>query len=181
MTTATVAQADDNALVGLIKGLQLKGKQYPEIERVTGIPAARAESIMRQYWASKTANMDPNENRMLQMERLEMLIEPLMDMALLGNVKSAEVLIKNLDSINTLLGLNLQQTKIEIKIITDEQSQVIFNAMRFVTQDLLRFVAEELGEDSASYAKLEDGWDERVANAFTGASEDIIDAEVIAE
>jgi len=181
MTTATLAQAEENTLVGIIKGLQLRGKSYLDIERTTGIPAVRAQALMTQYWASKSANMDPNESRMLQMERLEVLIEPLMDMALLGNVKSAEVLIKSLDSINTLLGLNLQQTKIEIKVITDEQSEVIFRAIRAVGQALLGFVASELGEDTKAYAKIEDGWDAAIASAFNDASENIIDAEVVSE
>lgn len=173
-----LAQQDDNGLLQIVKAARIKGKSYMEIERLYGITAPRAESLMREHYKTRAANIDTNEERMLAMERMESLIEPLMDMAQLGNIKSAEVLIKNLEALNTLLGLNLEQTKVEITVINQKQTTVIVDVVDGVTAGLLTYI-QAMVTDQTQLALIEDRWDEVVADSYEKKAEELISTELI--
>lgn len=174
----SIQKQDDNGLLQIVKAARIKGKSYMEIERLYGITAPRAEALMREHYRSRAASIDPAEERMLQMERMEMLIEPLMDMARLGNIKSAEVLIKNLEALNTLLGLNLEQTKVEVTVINQKQTLVIVDLVDGVAGGLLKYVQEKV-TDQKLLAQIEDGWDETVSDSYGTKSSELIDKELI--
>lgn len=165
-------------MLQIVKAARVKGKSYMDIERLYGISAPRAEAIVKAYYRSRAAAIDPNEERMLMLERLEMLIEPLMDMAQLGNVKSAEALTKTLDSINTLLGLNLEQTKIEITVVTQRQTTVIYEIVDEVSKALLTH-AQSTITNQKQLALVEDTWDEIVADAYQQKAAVLTDTELI--
>jgi len=168
--------AEDNALLEIIKAARINGKNYTDIERMYGIAAPKAEAIMKAHYAA--LKIDPNEYRMLQMERLESLIDVLMSMAQMGNIKSAEVLIKLMEQINVLLGLNLEQTKIEIKIVTEQQMSVIFSILSGVSRDLLTVVQETV-TNQKQLGKIEDIWDARIDSSYTVHSEEVIMGELV--
>lgn len=170
--------AEDNALLAIVKEARRNGKDYIEIERLFDIPAPRAEAMMKEYYSNKAASIDPTEYRMLQLERLEGLIDVMYQMALLGNIKSAEVLLKNLEQINVLLGLNLEQTKIEIKIVTEQQSEVVYQIVSRVLGDMLGHVQSNL-TDQKALAAVEDSWEEKVDQSYARHVEEIIEAELV--
>jgi len=169
--------AQGDGLLQIVHAARTKGKSYMEIERLYKIPAPRAERLMKDYFASRAAEIDPNEQRLLMLDRFEILIEPLMDMARLGNIKSAEVLIKNLEAINTLLGLNLEQTKQEITIINQQQTTVIVDVVGAVTNQLMSLVQANV-QDNLALAKIEDKWDQVVADSYKIEATKIIDTEM---
>lgn len=166
MTIATTSiEPQGDGMLRIVHAARTKGKSYMEIERLYGISAARAEQIMRTYFQSRAAQMDPNEERLLQLDRLNMLIEPLMDMAALGNIKSAEVLIKNLEAISELLGLRMEQQRQEITIINQFQTNVIVDVVGNVGKQLLSLVQTHV-KDEREFAEIEDKWDEAISGAY---------------
>lgn len=179
-TIARTQATDENGLLQIVKRARIEGKSYMEIERAYGISAPRAEAMIKAYYRNMAVQIDPNEQRLLMLERFEALIGPLMDMAQLGNIKSAEVLIKNLEAINSLLGLNLEATKVEITVVTQKQTTVIVDMVGSVTKDLLALVQERVS-DQKELALIEDEWDAKVANSFQRTAEEVIDAELIVE
>lgn len=173
----SVVQPSQDGLFQIVHQARAKGKSYLEIERLYKIPAPRAETMMRDYYKDRNASIDPNEQRLLALDRLEMLIEPLMDMAQLGNIKSAEVLIKNLEAINSLLGLNLEVTKQEITIINHQQTTVIVEVVGSVADTLLRHVQSQVKDDKV-LALVEDTWDEVVADSYKIQATKMIESEM---
>lgn len=172
--TDAAAPSMDNGALQIVRDAYLRGKTFLDIERLTGIPAPRAEQMLNEYYSGKFKTQDQNLMRMVQMERLEMMISPLMDQALVGNVKASEVLVKHLQSLSELLGLNLQQEKIQVEIITDQQGQVIFEMMSYMQAKLLSWVQVNLSnmgtpESETTLALIEDNWDSMVAESFTEA------------
>lgn len=158
------AELEQNGTLQIVRNALLKGKSYIDIERLYRIPAVRAEQLITEYYANKAKSQDQSIQRMIAMERLEMMIEPLMDQALLGNVKSAEVLVKQLSTLNELLGLNLQEERVRVEIITDQQGQVIFEMMNAMSTALLNWVTANLEkvkqpEAQTALAMIEDQWD----------------------
>ena len=168
----------EDGLLQIVKAARIKGKSYMDIERIYGISAPRAEALVKAYYRGRAAAIDPNEERMLMMERLEALIEPLMDMAQMGNVKSAEALTKTLESINTLLGLNLEQTKIEITVVTQRQTTVIYEIVDEVSRALLAHAQANV-TDQKQLAIVEDTWDEVVADSYHKKADALVDTELI--
>lgn len=168
----------DTTLLPLIKEARIQGKSFYDIERLYKISAPRAEAILSEHYKNRTISIDPNEARMLQYDRLESLIDVLMSMAQLGNVKSAEVLLKTFEQINELLGLNLQATKTEIRIITDEQSSVVFDMVRFMLKGLLTFIQNTV-TDQHELALIEDAWEEMGAVLYGEAVRTIAAPEVL--
>lgn len=168
---------NEDGLVAVVLTARRSGKSYLEIQSLYNIPAARAEDIERHYFESKAA-IDPYRMRLLQLERLESLIGVLTDMAMMGNIKSAEVLLKLLDQINVLLGLNLETQKLEIKIVTEQQSAVVFELIDRVQAKMLDRV-QTLLAGKPELAAIEDGWEEYVAKVYDNAVEEVIDAELV--
>ena len=168
--------AEDNALLAIVKSARVLGKDYVEIERLYGISAPRAEALIKAHYAN--VRIDPNEYRMLQMDRLEGLIDVLMSMAQMGNIKSAEVLLKALEQINVLLGLNLEQTKIEIRVVTEQQSNVVYEIVAEVTKNILGLVQRTV-TDQKQLAAIEEVWDAEVDTSFGDSAERIIAAVVV--
>lgn len=167
-------ELDQNGLLQIVRTALLKGKSYLDIERLYNIPAVRAEQLINDYYANKAKSQDQSIQRMIAMERLEMTIEPLMDQALLGNVKASEALVKHLSTLNELLGLNLQEERVRVEIITDQQGQVIFEMMNAMSRTLLNWVTANLenvkepGVQNA-LAKIEDQWDTKFHESLQDA------------
>lgn len=175
MMEATAPTAE-NGLLQIVREAILRGKSFIDVQRIHGIPAPVAEALLNDYYQQKFKTQDQNLQRMVQMERLELMIEPLMDQALVGNVKASEVLVKHLQSLSELLGLNLQQEKIQVEIITNEQGQVIFEMMSYMQAKLLSWVQVNLAnsgmpESDKTLALIEDKWDDMVVEAISEARE----------
>jgi len=171
MTMTTQPAASENGALQIVRDALLRGKSFLDVERLYKIPAGVAEELYRDYYEQKFKTQDQNLQRMVQMERLEMMIEPLMEQALVGNVKASEVLVKHLQSLSELLGLNLQQEKIQVEIISDQQGQVVFEMMDFMQAKLLGWVQANLAmpEMEQPLAMIEDRWDEQVAESISEA------------
>lgn len=172
---------DDNGLLQLIRDQRRRGTSYLDIERLFSIPAARAEQIMSDYFARQESARNQDEMRILQMERLEAILGPMMDRIEVGDVKAAEVLIKAVSSLNELLGLNLEQKKIEITLITEQQGDAVYRLVDAVIRSMLGLVQEVI-TDQAVLGEIEERWDQRALEAFSTAKkrEDVVDAEVLA-
>jgi len=176
--TMLPANNQDNALLGIIKAARIQGKDFLQIEQMYKIPAPQAEAILKEYYAGRAAALDPNEQRMLQLDRLEGLIDVFQQMATMGNIKSGEVLLKALDQISLLIGLNQQATKTEIRIVTEEQSEIVFHLVRATLNGILRdYITPLLEKHQEVLALVEDQWDDITATHWSQAVHEIVEAE----
>lgn len=179
MTTA-ITPTDENGLRNLIRDLVRRGKSYLDIEQAFGIPAARSEQIMRDYYKERGNGANIEEMRFLQLERFEMMIGPMMDRVEMGDVKAAEALIKLLSGINETIGLVKEQKSIEITIINQQQGEAVFRMIDFVGRELLK-VVQAVVTDQNQLGEIEERWDLVQADSMGRAREQIVDAEVITE
>lgn len=168
------ATLESNGTLQIVRNALLKGKSYIDIERLYKIPAVRAEQLITDYYSEKAKTHDQSLQRMIAMERLELMIEPMMDQALLGNVKAAETLTKHLSTLNELLGLNLQEERVRVEIISDQQGQVIFEMMEAMSSTMLNWVTtnlEQVDQPEATHALavIEDKWNEKFLESLQQA------------
>jgi len=172
-----------NIMLKSIRDARLDGKSYLEIESLFGVSAAEAEAMMNTYYA-KVAKVNPNEYRILQLERLESLIGPLRQMIMMGNTKSAGDLSKILEQISTLLGLNLQTEKIEIKILQDNQVELIMGIIAFIMRAQLAMIQGIMGKSTDeevinALGQVEDAWDMQISISFNRVMSEIVPQAVI--
>ena len=79
---------------------------------------------------------------------------------------------------NKLLGLNLEVERKEIRIVTEQQTEVVVQLMHKVIRALLQMI-QEIVTDQAQLGQIEDRWDELVATTYIeGVQEIIVLAEV---
>lgn len=176
-----LAGGDDNVLLGIIKREREKGKSFVEIERMFKIPAAQAEAMYSTFMRNRQQSIDPDEYRLLQLDRLEGLIDVLQSQVALGNSKSAEILLKLLEQISELLGLNQQVQRSEIKIITEVQGTAVFDLAWAMAQAILKQIIMPMmlaqGWDK-EFAQLEDVYAEKVTGFFGEAITQVIEPEL---
>ncbi len=156
----------------LVVDSRRRGMSYPEIQRAHGINAFAAKELMARYWESESA-IDPHEYRMLQLMRMESMIGRLMDQLDLGNVKAGDTLNNTLENMNKLLGLNLEVERKEIRIVTEQQTEVVVALMHKVIRALLQMI-QEIVTDQTQLGQIEDRWDELVATTYVEGVQEII-------
>lgn len=174
----TDTPSDENGILRAVRDQVRRGTSYFDIERLFGIPAARAEQMMSDYYKERAKGGNLEEARFLQLERFEMMIGPMMDRVEMGDVKAADALTKILGQINETLGLVKEQKSIEITIINQQQGEAVFKMIDYVLTEQLKII-QSLVTDQQVLGEIEDRWDENAPVVMGRAREQIIDAEVI--
>ena len=169
---------DENGLLKLVRDQRRRGVGYLDIERLFGIPAAKAEQIMSDYYRQQANGGNLEEARFLQLERFEAMIGPMMDRVEMGDVKAADALIKLLGGINDTLGLVKDQKKIEITLITQQQGEAVFKMIDFVGRQLLS-VIQDVVTDQTILGEIEERWDDKMVESLDQARSQVVDAEVL--
>lgn len=173
-----MTDGDKNGMLQLVRNAARNGKSAYDIGMMYGIPAAQVEAMLDDYFKTRAGGANPEVARYLQLERFEMMIEPLMDQVTVGNIKAAEALVKVLSQINETIGVVKEQAKVEITIINQQQGEAVFKMMDHILRGQLALI-QRLVPDPEILGEIEDEWDQNVPVLMASAREQIVDAEVL--
>lgn len=174
-----------HTLVELLVDLRARGKSWHQIEAETEIDAERAATIVHEYLTANYSATTVAEQRMLQLRRMEQVINAVWDQVMSGDRITEGKQTKNLlDAINMvtdLLDLKKDRVKDELVQLTRAQTElvrtVLVEARLHILAELLELVqslpsvgtAEEV--KAVARQRLESGFSQIYAEASTKALE----------
>lgn len=128
--------------------LQARGLTLSQIAGRTGIPAARCAGIIRDHLNEQYSSQSVTEQRMLQIRRLEMIMNALWDQVMSGDLalegKGAANLIKLIENITDLLDLKKDRLRDEQVRLTQAQTHMIIQALDAVKMRMLSVLLSSL-------------------------------------
>lgn len=116
-------------------------------------------------FAEKNKTVNESEYRMLQLVRLEKMIDALWDTAI--NSKSLDHIkgmLPVLQEISKLLGLHKEKTSIEVRVIEERQVGLVTNYLDAVTETMKSRVLESVS-NAKTRGVIEAQWDTWLADA----------------
>jgi hypothetical protein len=119
----------------IIYQYRISGLRASDIAQRIGPPHTEDsvnEILMRMLKRMETQS--PAEIRMLQVGRLEAIINMLWNMSTNGSVPHVEVLLKAIERLNKIFELESDKTRIEIDYITDAQSETMFRTVQVAVE-----------------------------------------------
>lgn len=150
--------------VGLYLDMLKRGKSYAEIGEEYDVDAHDVYTAVQQYYESKDM-LNETQYRLLQLERLEKLIDAVYDLGISsGSLDHIDTLLRVLQEISKLLGLYKQKAVTEIKVIDARQQTLVINYIDTVTNTLLNKVLDTVTSKKAR-TEIEQHWDEWIASA----------------
>lgn len=170
---------NSSELTDLILKERVKGHSYYEIERMHGVNAAEARELVREALSSTSID-DEWEQRGIMMLRIERVIEHLWTGVERGEFKHAEVMIRAVEQLSTMLALNKQVIEEQKAAITDEQAAMIYMVITENNKQLLSFIQEQFKPNKTQQKKLEE-WPQLSAETATNAVESVLYAEEVDE
>lgn len=159
-------------MTDLILADRIDGLSYDAIGKKHAIDPMDARSLAREALA-RTAEEDEWELRAISLLRLEKVVQKLWAGVNTGSFKHAEVLVKTLDQINTLLALNKQVMEEMKSAISDEQAEIIYAVVSENNRQIFRFLQDELKPNKKQLLVL-DNWSSVAAEASTAAIEAVL-------
>lgn len=163
-TTVDTSEIKPSMLVQMYIDDRTRGKSWHWIgDRYGKDPDEVYAEYMRFMDKNKTVN--ESEYRMLQLTRLEKMIDALWDTAI--NSKSLDHIkgmLPVLQEISKLLGLHKAKTVTEIRVIEDRQIGLVTGYLDAVTDTLLSRVLETV-TSAKTRDKIEAEWDSWLADA----------------
>lgn len=148
----------------LISEDRKRGLSWHDIGKQRDVDPDEAYRIYVQY-REKDAGVNEAEYRMLQLERLEKMIDALWDLAVESkSIDHIKALLPVLQEISKLLGLNKQKAITEVRVIEQRQVHLVVDYIDAVTETVKRHVLE-LMPNNLLRDEIENGWDSWVAQA----------------
>lgn len=138
------------------------------------------DEAYRMYVAFRERDNTHNEAeyRMLQLERLEKMIDALWDLAIeQKSIDHVKALLPILQEISKLLGLNKQKAVTEIRVIEQKQVTLVMAYLDAVTETLQSKVLQTVTAKGARSA-IEENWDVWVADAAERPLQQITSAKI---
>lgn len=167
---------NDNALVNKLLEARVKGKNYYQIEADYGIPAAEAKQLVNQA-LQEVASRDPMEMRYLVQVRLEAITNHLWEGLEAGSFKHADSILRAAEQLAVLMDLNQNTIKQQLTIISDEETQQLFQVLKLYSAALYAKISALPLNQKARLALEE--WSEWTAEAATEAVEEAVYAEEV--
>lgn len=163
---------EDNGLVDLLLQDRIEGKNYFDIEKKHGIPAAEARALVMEALA-QVATKDPVEQRGILQLRLEKVVEHLWKGLETGSFKHGEAILRAAERIAELMDLNQATIKHEIAIISDQETAKLLEVLKQNNAMLFQSILSSLELTDDQRLKL-DAWPQWAATASTEAVEAVI-------
>jgi hypothetical protein len=174
-----------HTLVDLLVGLRAKGMTWSQIEAETEIDAERASVIVQEYLTSNYGASTVAEQRMLQMRRIEMVIEAIWPQVMAGDRITEGKQVKNLlDAMNMLtdlLDLKKDRVRDELVQLTKAQTDLVRTVLVGARMSLLEQLMDMVQTlpvtgtpeqvKHAMRQRLEAGFSQAYANASQKALE----------
>lgn len=164
----------NNALVTKLLEARVKGENYFEIEAKYGVPAAEAKQLVNEA-LREVATQDPIEMRYLVQVRLEAITKHLWEGLEAGSFKHADSILRAAEQLAVLMDLNQNTIKQQLTIISDEETQQLFQVLKLYSAGLYQKVAS-LPLNAKARTQLEQ-WPAWTADAATQAVEEAVYAE----
>lgn len=131
-----------------------------------------------QDYLQRSKELSELEYRRMQLRRLEKMIDALWDLAIEHkDLDHLDTLLKVLKEISKTLGLYQQKTVTEIRVVEEKQTTLIVNYVDAVAATLMHRVLDTVTAKGAR-SKIEEQWDEWVAEASTEPLRQIESAKV---
>lgn len=170
----------ERELVDMLVGLRARGLNWYQIEKETGIDPAYAAMVVNDYLLSNYNRSSALEMRMLQLVRLESIVNALWPQVMSGDLitegKQTKNLIDTLTTITELMELKKDRLRDEQVELTRVQKDMVHTMLAGVRDQMLSFVEDRLarlprGDEEAVRIRREiaDGWAARFAEVATEA------------
>lgn len=166
----------ENVLVSKLLEARVKGENYFEIEAKYGIPAAEAKQLVTEA-LKEVATQDPVEMRYLVQVRLEAITKHLWEGLEAGSFKHADSILRAAEQLAVLMDLNQNTIKQQLTIITDEETQQLFQVLKLYSAALYNKI-NAMPLNQKARLQLE-AWPEWTAEAATDAVEEAVYADVV--
>lgn len=140
-----------NELTEVMVDLRASGETFARIAVKTGYPAEECAARVHNYLTSAYSSTSMNEMRMLQVIRLEKIMNALWSQVMAGDQalegKGAANLITAVDKVTELLDLKKDRLRDEQVILTRAQSHLLMAALDQVRLEMLDKVLEMFGKE----------------------------------
>lgn len=144
-------KASPNELTEIMVDLRASGETFARIAGRTGYSAEECAQRVHNYLVSAYSSTSVNEMRMLQVIRLEKIMNALWSQVMGGDLalegKGATNLIAAIDKVTELLDLKKDRLRDEQVILTRAQSGLLMAALDQVRLDMLDRVLELFGSE----------------------------------
>lgn len=163
MAEAEVVEA--SALTKLIVQARERGKSFAQIAEDYDLTPEKAYAdYMRFMEAQNTVN--EHEYRLLQLRRLERLIDKCWELVEVGSVDHMKITLSVIKEISALLGLHKEKAQQIVQVIDQRQVTLVTNYVDAVSETLKAQVLQALPPTTKkSRATIEAQWDSWVADA----------------
>jgi hypothetical protein len=172
-------------LIELLVGLRARGKTWKQIEDETAIDAERASQLVQEYLVSSYGASTVAEQRMLQLRRMEHVVNALWDQVMTGDQltegKQTKNLLDTLNMITELLDLKKDRVRDELVQLTRAQTDLVRTTLLGARIDILNSLLDMVqalpvkgtGEEvkATMRMQLEAGFSQMYADAATKALE----------
>lgn len=156
--------ATESMAVSLYLDMLKRGKSYADIAERYDVDAHEVYKAVQEYYESKDM-LNESQYRMLQLERLEKLIDAAYDLGIsAGSLDHIDTMLRVLQEISKLLGLYKQKTVTEINVVDQRQQVLVINYLDAVTETLKIKVLNTITSKKAK-DEIVRQWDEWIANA----------------
>lgn len=136
------------SLIELLVGLRARGRTWKQIEDETSIDAERASQLVHEYLVSSYGASTVAEQRMLQLRRLEQIVNALWDQVMHGDAltegKQTKNLLDTLNMITELLDLKKDRVRDELVQLTKAQTDLVRTILTGVRMELAERVLSEV-------------------------------------
>lgn len=150
----------------LIHEERLKGKSFRAISEKFSITPEEAYRIYNEYVES-SQQLNEAEYRMLQLQRLEKMIDAVWGMATsetMASIDHMKVMLDVLKEISKTLGLHKAKTEQTLQVIDQRQVHLVVNYVDMLSDTLKQNVLKTVTAKKAR-EQIEEKWDEWVAEA----------------
>jgi hypothetical protein len=129
-------QAPDNLLDNMILSLGNSSMPFNEISELTNMTVAQVEKrykeLLRDSNTFSSADM-----RLMMTQQLRALLNAMHNSAKAGSTEHAKIMIAAIERLNKMYELELQQTKVTVELVTNEQTVLITGLLQLVVERIM--------------------------------------------
>lgn len=166
-----------SALVQMYIDERDRGKTWTQIAEKFDKDPDEVYRAWNEYMSTNRV-VNEAEYRMLQLSRLERMIDALWELAIKQNsLDHIKALLPVLQEISKLLGLHKDKTTVEVRVIEEKQLNLVVAYLDAVTETVKGNVMKTITAKTTRQ-KIEEQWDKWVANAAESPLKEIESATV---
>lgn len=152
-----------SAVMQMVLDMRKQGKSWSAIAGTFGKDADEIYAEYQEFMSQRNVYSE-SEYRMVQLERLEAMVDALWDGMQGGSPEHVQRMLPVIQEISKLLDMNKAKTKIEVSVVESKQVELIVNYVDAVTETIYN---EVLSTVTAKRQRelIQDNWQDWVAQA----------------